>query len=178
MKITLLTVSLVFSAWLVSTLGYFPLAIFYFVLAAVVVSMGINSNSWSYAFLGFILFSRYCLENYEYDWSPIHVLATGHFLLAAITYVLVRASPNRFLLYFPALMCAQGISDIMFTYGLLPFYLHIHNVLAIMQMSAFLVLAWETKRHAGQYDPVKDLIENLLMTMARGWQLWKRKLAS
>lgn len=177
MKIPLITISLVVAAWLVSTLGYFPLAIFYFVLAFSVVIMGINSNSWSYALLGFILFSRYCLENYEYVWSPVNVLATGHFALAAITYMLVKDSPNRFLLYFPALMFCQGISDIMSSYGL-PFYLHIHNVLAIMQMSAFLVLAWEMKRHAGQYDPVKELIENLLMTLARGWQLWKRKLIS
>lgn len=177
MKIITLTLAVIITAFVISLYSNFALAVFYFVLAASVLVMTWSSKSWLHILLGFILFFRYLLENYEYEWSPIDILTTGHFIFAGITYLLVKDSPNRFLLYFPALMFCQGISDIMSSHGL-PFYLHIHNVLAIMQMSAFLVLAWEMKRHVGQYDPVKELIENLLMTLARGWQLWKRKLIS
>jgi len=176
-KIITLTLAVIITAFVISLYSYFALAVFYFMVAAAVLVMTWTSKSWLYIFLGFILFCRYILENYEYVRTDMLTLGCGHLIFGLTTYLLVKDSPNRFLLYFPALMFCQAISDIINIHGL-PFYPHIHNVLAVMQMSAFLVLAWETKRQVGQYDPVKNLIENLLMTFARRWQPWKRKLAS
>jgi len=149
--------------------------IYYLILAISAFTSGLMSRSMLYGFLGTLLFARWTLENLDIqDWTSILVLFYGHMSLALVTFCLVRGAKDPFLYYFPALMACQGLSDILFYVFEYPYYGYLHNVLAIMQMSAFIVLAWQTRKRPLASDPISELI-NQWMRQLYVWMNSKPK---
>ncbi len=149
----------------------FNLQVFYFMIAVSVFVMALRSNSMLYLVLGVLLFSRWAIENYEYQWSPIAMLACGHFTLSVLVFYTVRGAKQRFLFYFPALIVCQGLCDIFYYHTNFTHYGILHNVLAIMQMSAFVVLAWQRSKIT---EIESDPIVNLMNRLSRDWLAWRQ----
>ena len=158
------------------TQSSFVLQSFYAIIAMTVFVMGFRANSLMFLFLGTLLFVRFFLENYQYAWSPIGQLAFGHFALSVIVFLIVRRAKNIWLMYFPALIFLQGLCDVsylMFEYDMSS-YVYPHNALALMQMSAFVVLAYERRKTpVFKDDPIEELISRLTRNWASVLQPWK-----
>jgi len=150
---------------------------FYTFLALTVFGLGLFSRI-TYVLLGLLLFARFVLENYQlYQWSPVGQLALGHFLIALVTYFVIKGDDDdRFLIYFPILMLLQGIADLSYLSIEYSGYHMIHNTLALMQMSAFCVLAVQHRKyHEAKDDPIEELISRLTRTMMPNLLYWKRR---
>ena len=146
------------------------LQVFYLLLAVTVFVSGYRSKSYLYLVLSILLFARWTLENIDYQWTPMIILASGHLTLAFVTLYVVLDAKERILLYFPALMACQFLSDILYIEYGFSYYGYIHNVLAIMQMSAFIVLAWQRRKIPTTTDP----IVNLMSKLYRDWLAWRQ----
>jgi len=170
------TTFVIIIAYIISqTLDNFSLQVFYASLAALVFVIGLTSRV-TFVLLGLLLFARFVLENYQYQWSPVGQLALGHFLIAIITYYTVKGDNDRFLLYFPILMLLQCIADISYLSLEYSGYHLLHNVLALMQMSAFCVIALRYRKHAGtKDDPIEELISRLTRTYMPELLYWKKR---
>jgi len=176
-KIVVVSIIILLAAFGLSLVSNFYLSIFYFTIASGVFYLGVSSKSWVYMMLSFVLFARFCLENYQYDWSPIYILAAGHIALCGISTLLVMGSKNKILFYLPGLIFLQALSDLTLGTYNYAFYPHIHNALAVIQMSVFTVLVWEIRSTPATIDPIKNLIERLIMNMANAWPRLRKGLA-
>lgn len=155
---------------------YFYLQVFFMVLAASVFVSGFRANSLTFLLIGSLLFSRFFLENYQYEWSPIGQLALGHFFIALVMFFAVKGTKNLWLWCFPALIFLQGVLDVSF----LAFeysksnYAYPHNALALIQMSTFIVLAYECRKvPVIKDDPIEELISRLTRNWASVLPHWK-----
>lgn len=176
MNIAVATLGLLVAAYLIDiTQSNLTLQIFYASVAVTVFIMGCRAKSNAFLFLGGLLFARFFLENYQYAWSPIGQLGFGHFIIALAAYLVVKTDEDKFLLYFPALILLQGIADISYLVAGYDYYPYIHNALALMQMSAFVVLARSRRKHPViKDDPIEELISRLLTrSWASGLLAWK-----
>lgn len=159
-----------------ATQSNLTLQIFYAAIAVAVFVAGFRAKSMTFLFLSVLLFGRFFLENYQYQWSPIGQLAFGHAVVAGIVYFTVRGQEDQFLQYFPVLIGLQCIADLSyltFEYGIS--YVYIHNALALIQMSAFIVLARSRRNNPiAKEDPIEELISKL----TRNWAIWGNELLS
>jgi len=176
-NISLATVGLLVVSYLINvTQPNLVLQVFYSFVAAYVFFVGFRAKSMLFLFLGTLLFTRFFLENYQYAWSPVAQLGAGHIILAIIAYLLVRKDGDKFLLYFPALIAAQGIADLSHLADPYAYYHHIHNALALMQMSAFMVLARSRRlRPITKEDPIEELISRLTRNWSSALLSWKKR---
>ena len=177
MRIALATAGLLAAAYLVGvTQSNFTLELFFAAVAVTVFVMGFRANSLMILFVGTLLFARFVLENYQYEWSPVAQLAIGHFAIAAVVYSVVKGDKNRWLLYFPALIFLQGLCDV--SYLMLQYdkliYVYPHNALALMQMGAFVVVAYDRRKTPViKDDPIEELISRLTRNWASVLLPWK-----
>ena len=146
---------------------FLALQVVFTVLAATVAIFAYRSESMTYTGLGWLLFVRFCLENSFYPWPPMGLLATGHLVLGICAYFRIKNhEDSRQLMIFPVLMLSQALIDSAFMLFKVDYYVYLHNILAIMQMSVFLVVA----RHHKLYPKVKkDYIEELISKLTRTW---------